>query len=227
MSVIYLVRHGQASLFSADYDLLTPLGEEQANLLGASLNHRKFMPSAIVAGSLKRHLQTKDGYLAAQTFEMESAVVPAWNEYDHTELLVKHNPVFTDFEAIGAHIIKSEVPLKELQKILNDAMWDWIQDKHSYTKTWEQFKGGVWEALNELGSTLQKDQDAIVFTSGGPISVVMMKLLNLDTQAFFDLQQRIVNTSVTKVISSRNGLSLSTFNDYSHLEHNKLLVTYR
>jgi broad specificity phosphatase PhoE len=227
MSVIYLVRHGQASLFSADYDLLTPLGEEQASILGTALSHRKFTPSAVVGGSLKRHIQTKDGYLAAQTFEMEMSVVPAWNEYDHQELLVKHNALFTDFEAIGAHIIKSEVPIKELQKILNDAMWDWIQDKHSYTKTWEQFKAGVWEALNELGSTLQKDQDAIVFTSGGPISAIMMKLLNLDTQAFFDLQQRIVNTSLTKVISGRNGLSLSTFNDYSHLEHNKLLVTYR
>lgn len=227
MSVIYLVRHGQASLFSKDYDLLTTLGEEQATLLGAALNHRKFTPSTIVTGSLKRHLQTKDFYLAAQPFERESTVVAGWNEYNHTELLVKHNPAFTSFEAIGEHIIKSEVPLKELQKILNDALWDWIEDKHDYSITWQQFRANVWEALNTLASSLQQGKDAIVLTSGGPISVVMMQLLNLDNQAFFDLQQRIVNTSVTKVLVGRKGLSLSTFNDYSHLEHNKTLVTYR
>ncbi len=227
MSVIYLVRHGQASMFSADYDQLTPLGEEQATLLGVALNNRNFTPSTMVTGSLKRHLQTKDGYHAAQSFKLESQLVATWNEYDHKELLVRHNPTFTDFEAIGAHIIKSEVPLKELQKILNGALRDWIEDKHSYTITWQQFKENVWNALNILASSLQQGQDAIVFTSGGPISAVMMQLLNLDNQAFFDLQQRIVNTSVTKVIVGRKGLSLSTFNDYSHLEHNKSLVTYR
>lgn len=227
MSVIYLVRHGQASMFNADYDQLSPLGEEQATLLGNALSNRKFTPSAIVTGSLKRHLQTKDGYLSAQVYQLESTVVNAWNEYDHSELLLKHNPAFTDFTAIGEHIIKSEVPLKELQKILNDALRDWIEDKHEYSINWQQFRANVWEALSSLASNLSHGQDAIVFTSGGPISAVIMQLLNLDNQAFFDLQQRIVNTGVTKVLVGNKGLSLSTFNDYSHLEHSKPLVTYR
>lgn len=227
MSVIYLVRHGQASMFSDDYDLLSPMGEEQAALLGKALNNRKFKPNVIKTGALKRHVQTKDGYLSEQDFSLESTIVNAWNEYDHKELLLKHNPTFTDFKAIGEHIIKSEVPLKELQKILNDAMWDWILDKHTYSITWQQFKENVWQALQNLANKLQQGEDAIVFTSGGPISIVMMQLLNLDNQAFFDLQQRIVNTSVTKVLVGKKGLSLSTFNDYSHLEHNQSLVTYR
>ena len=34
MSSLALVRHGQASLFADDYDILSPLGEAQARHLG-------------------------------------------------------------------------------------------------------------------------------------------------------------------------------------------------
>ena len=34
MSSLYLVRHGQASFLADDYDVLSPLGEEQARQLG-------------------------------------------------------------------------------------------------------------------------------------------------------------------------------------------------
>ncbi len=38
MGQIYLVRHGQASFGSADYDQLSTLGAEQAQMLGGSLD---------------------------------------------------------------------------------------------------------------------------------------------------------------------------------------------
>ena len=40
MPVIHLVRHGQASFGSDDYDVLSPTGRQQAALAGRELGHR-------------------------------------------------------------------------------------------------------------------------------------------------------------------------------------------
>ena len=54
MSVLLLVRHGQASFGAADYDQLSSLGEEQSRLLGASLAARGVRPDLVLRGSMKR-----------------------------------------------------------------------------------------------------------------------------------------------------------------------------
>ena len=50
MSVILLVRHGQASFGAADYDNLSPTGHEQSRVLGAALAARGVSPDLVVAG---------------------------------------------------------------------------------------------------------------------------------------------------------------------------------
>ena len=61
VSVLLLVRHGQASFGAADYDELSALGEEQSRLLGASLAARGVRPDVVLRGSMQRHRQTADG----------------------------------------------------------------------------------------------------------------------------------------------------------------------
>lgn len=50
MSQILLVRHGQASWGSADYDVLSPLGEKQSAVLGEALAARGITPDLLVRG---------------------------------------------------------------------------------------------------------------------------------------------------------------------------------
>ena len=50
MSVVLLVRHGQASFGAEDYDRLSALGEEQSRLLGSSLAARGVRPEVVVRG---------------------------------------------------------------------------------------------------------------------------------------------------------------------------------
>ena len=85
----------------------------------------------------------------------------------------------------------------------------------------------AWDALNVLSSKLTKGDQAWVFTSGGTIASIMLHLLELRDNQFMDLQGRLVNTSITRLAVGRRGLALSTFNEYSHLEHNSTMVTYR
>jgi len=118
-------------------------------------------------------------------------------------------------------------PKKALQQLLNGAITDWINDKHNYTLKWSDFKKRVWSGLNELAISLDKKEAAWVFTSGGPIAVAMIELLGLKNQQFMPLQGKIVNSSITKILVGKSGLSLSTYNEYSHLELKSNLITYR
>ena len=211
----------------SDYDQLSELGENQSSILGQALKERKQQVSFIERGSLNRHQQTADHCLSSFGISGEVETDARWNEYDHMELLAKHNPEFTDYMAIGEYLRKQENPMKALQQVLNASILDWIDEKHSYTTSWKAFKEGVLDALNGLASKLEKGQNAWVFTSGGPISVALIELLSLDEKQFVDLQGRLVNSSITKVLVGRNKLSLSTYNDYSHLDHNSELITYR
>ncbi len=58
MGQIYLVRHGQASFGSANYDQLSALGGEQARLLGEWFANCGQRFDRLVTGDLQRHRQT-------------------------------------------------------------------------------------------------------------------------------------------------------------------------
>ena len=49
MSQVLLVRHGQASWGSDDYDVLSDLGERQSRMLGEALAARGVVPDLVVA----------------------------------------------------------------------------------------------------------------------------------------------------------------------------------
>ena len=58
MSVLYIVRHGQATFYSGDYDQLSEKGYEQSRLLGRYWRESGLAISEVYSGSLKRQLQT-------------------------------------------------------------------------------------------------------------------------------------------------------------------------
>ena len=75
MGVILLVRHGQASFGSDNYDVLSPLGQRQARRLGQALKGRGVQPSLIVSGSLFL-LGGIAGLAAARAFKKGSPPTP-------------------------------------------------------------------------------------------------------------------------------------------------------
>ncbi|WP_436515198.1 histidine phosphatase family protein [Ekhidna sp. To15] len=227
MAMIYLIRHGQASFLKHDYDKLSDLGMQQSQILGQALLNRNQTPSIIAGGNLVRHKETADHCLQAFDQSFNTQVDQRWNEYDHMELLGKHDSAFTDYSTIGEYLKKQDNPMRVLQKVLNDSIEDWIAAKYDYSLSWQEFKQGVWEALNDVASKLGSGESAWVFTSGGPISAILIQLLSLEERQFVDLQGRLVNSSITKVLVGKNKLSLSTYNEYSHLDHNAELITYR
>src|SRR3990172_4123936 len=66
MSMLALVRHGQASFFSDNYDQLSPLGEQQARLLGEYWVRRGAKFDEVYTGPRVRQIET--AALAGEAF---------------------------------------------------------------------------------------------------------------------------------------------------------------
>ena len=60
---LLLVRHGQASWGSEDYDVLSETGWEQSRLLGKALAARGIVPDVAVQGGMRRHRETAEACL--------------------------------------------------------------------------------------------------------------------------------------------------------------------
>jgi broad specificity phosphatase PhoE len=224
MGQIYLVRHGQASFGSANYDQLSELGHEQARLLGEwfASTHQSF--DRVVTGGMKRHRQTADACLAAlpksQRINTEWLTDPDFNEYDHHEVLVRHRPAFDDPEEVKRFLASSPKAKYAFQDIFQASMSRWMSGEYDreYREPWPAFKQRCVGALRRVMDSAEKSQSIIVFTSGGTISTICQHVLGLQDKQVAELNWTLVNCAVTKLLFQPGRVTLSTLNNYAHLE---------
>ena len=73
----------------------------------------------------------------------------------------------------------------------------------------------------------QQPKEAIVYTSGGVISVIIGKLLELSVQRTFALSWSIANTSVTTLKLNNGQLQLISMNEHQFIKSkNPVLLTW-
>jgi broad specificity phosphatase PhoE len=220
MSILLLVRHGQASWGSADYDRLSAVGKEQSRVLGASLAARGVRPDLVVRGSMKRHDQTAGATVAGAGWTAQVVEDAGWDEFDHMTTLTGRVP----WQEIEGEAYDDRV------RRFEDTIDRWSSGKHDdeYHESFPAFRRRVSDALDRTLGQLGPKQTAIVFTSGGPVSWVSAALTEGGQPTWGRLAKVVVNSSVTKVLTGRRGVSLITFNDHSHLEGGDPgLLTYR
>jgi broad specificity phosphatase PhoE len=230
MGVIFLVRHGQASFGTADYDALSPIGMTQSAMVGRALVARRPRTDRIVSGTMRRHEQTARGCLEAMGLPAQWDSDPGWNEYDHDHLLQVLDPRFRDPAAMPAELAASDDPRRRFQEIFVAAMGRWVSGRHDdeYRESWPAFKARVSDALARLNASLAKSQGALVFTSGGAIAAVCSALMNLSGKDALGINSKMVNASLTKLICGERGVHLSTLNEHAHFEGDAAeFMTYR
>jgi broad specificity phosphatase PhoE len=212
VSVLLLVRHGQASFGADDYDRLSSLGEDQSRLLGAALTDRGIVPARVVRGGMLRHAQTADGAGFSH-----ADIDPGWDEFDHTQVLSRATPS-TD-EAVTER--------RAFQAWFEEATARWMTGDfdEEYDESFSAFTGRVDAALRRTASGLGSGDTAVVVTSGGAIAAVASALLAGSTDLWQRLNSVTVNTGVTKIVVGSRGMTLVSFNDHVHLEPDR--VTYR
>ena len=211
MSQILLVRHGQASWGAEDYDVLSSLGEKQSHVLGQALAARGIEPDLVVRGAMKRHRQTAELACAGGGWTPEIVQDDGWNEFDHVQMLSMHPPAYGEGE---------EMSRAEFQRWFEEATLRWTGGDYDedYDESFTAFGSRVDAALRRTAERLEPNQTAVVFTSGGPISWVATSLLGGTADIWVQLNPVTVNSSVSKVVVGRRGMTMVSFNEHSHLE---------
>ncbi len=207
---ILLVRHGQASWGAADYDVLSPQGEKQAEAVGRSL--AELTPDVVVHGSMQRQRRTAEIAATAAGWGAVPRLDERWNEMDHVAVLAAQPQ---DFDG--------EPDRQQFQAWFEAATTRWTSGDHDgeYAESFPVFRERVAAGLADLAGA----RTAVVVTSGGPISAVVTDLLHGDLATYGRLAPVVINASVSTVVAGRRGLTLVSFNEHRHLPGD--LLTYR
>ena len=199
MPVIHLVRHGQASFGSDDYDVLSPTGRQQAALAGRELVRRGVRTPVFGSGTLARQRDT--AAIVAGEFgnaAPELIIDSRWDEFDAHALVAK---------SLGIPEIPHEMTSAEFQVHLDN----------DTDGNWAEFSDGVIGALADFAAQIPKGSDGIVATSAGVTGALVARLLNTEPSTAITLNKVSINASITTVLSGASGLTLLTFNDHAHV----------
>lgn len=226
MPTVLLVRHAQASFGSADYDVLSPLGIEQANVLTAALARRDLNVTRIAAGTARRQRETAEPVALGRSLEIE--VDERWNEYETDEVLAHHAKEAVSLEGTGRD--GGEISSRDFQLVLDGALRGWVEAGASTAagQAWPDFLASRTAALGDFSAGLGSGETGIVFSSGGVIAALGAHLLGEHPDLFPRLNKVVVNSGITKLVVGRGGTSLIAFNEHGHLdEAGARLLTYR
>lgn len=235
MASIYLIRHGQASFGSANYDQLSTLGQRQADLTGGYFRDTGLRFDAAFAGDLSRQRETGERVLAAQTAPPALEIDPRFNEINNDEQVSKLlPPLVAENPALKAIVDRGLGSSKDYQKVIDAVFNAWVTERHPVDgiQPWADYRDGVHAAIADIMHVVGAGTNTAVFTSGGTIATAVGLVLGLSADKFYGFYEPVFNCSVTRFIFSARGISLSNFNDIAHLQllgaqFGEELVTYR
>jgi broad specificity phosphatase PhoE len=239
MGRLILVRHGQASFLAADYDRLSPLGEQQARLLGDYWARRNVAFDRIVSGPRARQRDTAKIVASAYTRDdvkfPEPVVMAEFDEYDGERVLRTSLPQLvqshSSIRALHEAFLKAPSPdeqRKSFQKLFEVVIGKWVDGEVLVpgTESWAEFCARVHDGLSKVVSGAMSNEQVAIFSSGGPIAVAMQRALNLSPRDTLRTSWMSRNCSYSEFLFSADRFTLSTFNAFPYLD-NTALWTYR
>lgn len=223
MGSIYLIRHGQASLGAANYDVLSPLGVRQSQLCGEHFKQLGMQFDSAYAGTLQRQVDT--GRHALDAMNQANLPIqndPAFNEYHSDQVVESYLPQVLEAIPEAEHYLKNAGQYrKEFQRVFSHAVTLWITDTHerSDCPSWQSYVDQVASGLRRvISANSGSGQNVAIFASGGTITAALQLITNMPATSAFELNWQIVNTSVSRLQYRADKLSLASFNSRAHLE---------
>lgn len=236
MGSIYLIRHGQASFGADDYDVLSPIGIRQAEVVGAHLAQLGTRLDRSLSGDLRRQQHTANTAMAqlrAAAIEVPVLEIdPAFNEFDADAVIRALLPDLLPEEPEALHILRNAAQNRaEFQRLFALLIGRWISGEHDQPglQSWQEFVAQVQGGLDRLLSQAESKQNIAVFTSGGTITALLHLITGIPAAQAFELNWQIVNTSLSCLKFRGSQVSLASFNSHVHLQLLKTpeLITYR
>jgi broad specificity phosphatase PhoE len=238
MSVLTLIRHGQASFFAANYDQLSELGERQARALGEYWARRELNFDEVYTGPRVRQRHSAELAVAAarqagQTCP-EPLVLQDLDEYDLKGLtrllapeLCRKNAEFA--EVVERHLRSEGTErMRDFQGMFEPLLLYWQSGMaaEQNMETWLAFRGRVQRAIRQFQENGGNGRRVAVFTSGGFIGSAVQLALAAPDRTALELHWRLRNGSLTEFAFTRDRFTLDSFNTVPHLD-DPALWSYR
>ncbi|MCB9769302.1 MAG: histidine phosphatase family protein [Candidatus Omnitrophica bacterium] len=239
MSLLVLVRHGQASFLTDNYDRLSELGQKQARLLGEFWCDQSLKLDAIYAGELKRQIDSAE--IVREVYAERGLPcpplqrLPELNEYQAEEFLYNHlhelreiDPALDlEYQAFKEATEKQD-RYRTYQRMFETAMRHWLGGaiQMERVESWKDFVARVESAIGQMTNPAGSGSHIAAFTSGGPIGVGMQYALNTTAETTLQLSWMVRNASLTTFLFTQGKFTLSSFNEIPHLQ-DRALWSYR
>ncbi len=232
MSVIYLIRHGQASFGTDNYDQLSAVGREQSAILGSYFAALGEPIHRIFTGTLERQRATAQIVAAALAANSPPlSVEAAFDEYESESILHAFAASLTPAQLEQAGWPGLHTDRRRFQFFLERAARAWVdaQIEADGMLPWRAFHGRIIAALEQIMRTEGRGKTLLVSTSGGVIGTIVAHVLGLANPIAIELNWAVHNASITRLIYNADKISLSMFNGLPHLDQDgrRQLITYR
>jgi len=226
MGMLKIVRHGQASFHADNYDCLSPLGEEQARLLGRWWLKMGNHWDRVYMGPKQRHRQTMEGvaevYREAGEPFPEAELLPELDEHQGPAV-VRHvleddreGEIMLPASLKGKDMMKAY--FREFQRITKAWVRREVVTDH---EPWADFRERVTRGMQKI-TRESRGKRVVAFTSGGPVAVSTGTVLGLSDEQTIELSWQIRNIAYAEYLTSLNKLTQVSFNALPHLERAEL-----
>jgi len=215
MSRLLLVRHGQSLYTGEQADHLTPLGREQARLLGERWAARGLRLDRVICGPRMRHHETLEE--VRRSLELpEARIEPDLDEYPAGEIFKR---------AVQGGLARVEDP-STFERMFTRIMGRYVAGEIDYegVETFSAFRARVGGALERITAEGARGQIVAAFTSGGPVAAALGLVLGLTDEKVLELSWTVRNTALCELRFGPGRLSLVAFNLHSHLGDDQTTV---
>lgn len=235
MKNVFLVRHGQASAGTDNYDRLSTLGIKQAELLGEYWAKSGFDIQAAFSGSLERQQDTAKYALAGLSNRPAVNTIEALNEYDHTLIDRLYGKGITSDSGMNLRFdqyveIMENWRDAKLQPATSDTQ-STESDSAASVESWDTFSQRGWLGIQDAVASSEA-ASMVFFTSGGIVATVLKQVMGLDFGPTMHALWHTRNSSVTHLRiddtdPTGNNTCVVDYNTITHLllHHDKGLIT--
>ena len=239
MSMMTLIRHGQASFFASDYDQLSNLGEEQSRLLGRYWGSQGYRIDEVYTGPRLRQQRTAE--LIGESIRQAGGdwpnpvVLAGLDEYDLKGFMQHLSPALAARDSHFASLVEayqqsSPQPerLRSFQRMFEHLLWVWQSETipMANVESWNEFRQRVQSTMRQIQEIAPQSCRVAIVTSGGFIGTAVQSTLTSPDRSALELNWRVRNSSLTEFVFTRDRLTLDSFNAVPHLPE-PLFWTYR
>ena len=216
MGTLYLVRHGQASFGSDNYDQLSPLGVRQCGRLGEYFASKGRRFDAVITGTLQRQIQSMDAIAAGMGGDLSAGLpaplrLPGLNEYDSQAVIAAVHP---------EPLARPNTPAlyKHHFGLLRKGLASWMAGSTQPVgmPSYADFAAGIRAALDQVRSS--SHAEVLMVSSGGPISTAVGQVLGTAPEVTIELNMRIRNSAITEFVFTPKRHMLLSYNVLPHLD---------